>query len=288
MGGWSLERPISLKSGEAVFQSLKRQGIPCFKYDVTTTNLVDLWSKKFERAFIVLHGQGGEDGFIQQQLEQRNISYTGSDVIASQRTMDKMATKKCWQHDNIPTPPSMVFNTMKKLPDFPLPWVVKPTLEGSSLGVHKINALSQLKTAIADTQKFSGDVMIEQWIEGAEYTVGIVGEQALPIVKIEVGDVFYDYKAKYLATDTSQICPCGLNHAMSMHIQSLALKAFHSVGAKSWGRVDLMLSKNNEPFLLEINTVPGMTSHSLLPTAAAAAGMDFNQLVYRILNHHSE
>jgi D-alanine-D-alanine ligase len=281
MGGWSAEREISLQGGEAVYQALKNQNISCLKFDLTHDNLDELWQLDFDKVFIMLHGKGGEDGFIQQQLEQRNIPFTGSDSIASKIAMDKITTKQKWLEANIATPKFILYKN--KVPDFPLPWAVKPALEGSSLGITKVEKESQLKDAIKQANKFNQPVMIEQWIEGEEYTVAILNDIALPVIKLKTKNTFYDYEAKYDSDETAYLCPCGLSKKNEQLLQQLSLNAFKCVGAKTWARVDIMLDKNQNPYLLEINTIPGMTSHSLVPMAAHKLGITFAQLVKKIL-----
>ncbi|SFV55640.1 D-alanine--D-alanine ligase [hydrothermal vent metagenome] len=282
MGGWSAEREISLQSGEAVFQALQQQNIDCFKFDLTKENINNLWIKNFDKAFIVLHGRGGEDGFIQRELEQRNIAYTGSGVEVSQLAMDKVKTKYHWLAQNIPTPEVKIADD--KIPTFPLPWAVKPALEGSSLGISKVTEVKNLNQAIKHAKQFDKKIMIEQWIEGDEYTIAILNNTALPVIKLQTNNVFYDYQAKYQTDETQYICPCGLSLKKENELQQLALSAARSIGIKTWARIDIMLDKKQNPYLLEINTVPGMTSHSLVPMAAKAAGISFEQLVLEILN----
>lgn len=289
MGGNSTEREISLNSGEAVYQSLKKQNIDCFKFDFSGDNLNQLWMQNFDKAFIALHGRGGEDGYIQKQLEKRHIAYTGSDSQASKKCMDKAKTKDIWQQHNLPFIPSVVINTGETLPeiDFELPWAVKPVLEGSSIGISKVEKLSQLKFALDLAFKYDDTVLIEKWIEGSEYTVSILNGKALPVIQIKVDQGFYDYQSKYLSNTTQYLCPCDLSSADEKHLQKIVIQAFKVMGAKTWGRVDFILDKNNTPYLLEINTVPGMTSHSLLPMAAKATGLSFDALVLEILQGSS-
>jgi D-alanine-D-alanine ligase len=284
MGGNSAEREVSLKSGEAVYQALKNQKIACFKFDWQGDNLTQLWLKTFDLAFIVLHGRGGEDGFIQQQLEQRNIAYTGSNSISSANGMNKYLSKKIWNDANLPLANSIlaVKNTPIDKINFPLPWAVKPVCEGSSIGISKVVKNSQLDTALELAWGYDEKVLVEQWINGDEYTVAILKNKALPVIKIIADQDFYNYASKYHSDTTKYICPCGLDKATEQHLQTLALKAFALIGASGWGRIDFIIDKNNNPYLLEINTVPGMTSHSLVPMAAKIAGINFEQLVKKI------
>lgn len=284
MGGNSAEREISLNSGEAVYQALKSQQIDCFKFDWKDDNLDNLWSQEFNLAFVVLHGRGGEDGTIQRLLEARNISYTGSNSDASANGMDKHLSKEIWKASKLPVAPSVIAIQDTTLPavNFPLPWAIKPVSEGSSIGISKVVELDQLDEALALAWFYDDRVLIEQWIEGEECTVAILGEEALPVIKIVADQDFYNYESKYLSSTTQYLCPCGLTENQESQLKEIALKAFQTIGATGWGRVDFILDKNNSPYLLEINTVPGMTSHSLVPMAAKAAGITFKQLVKQI------
>ncbi|SFV87316.1 D-alanine--D-alanine ligase [hydrothermal vent metagenome] len=286
MGGNSAEREISLNSGNAVYDALKNQGINCFKFDWKGDNLEELWMQNFDKAFIALHGRGGEDGTIQKQLEQRNIAYTGSNAYASKKCMNKAKTKDIWKQHGLPLSPWVVANTGQTVPeiDFPLPWAVKPILEGSSVGISKVENSSQLKPALELAFKYDDTALIEQWIEGGEYTVSILNGKPLPVIQIKINQGFYDYESKYLSNDTQYLCPCGLSNVDEKQLQKIAMQAFTMMGAKTWGRVDFILDQDNAPYLLEINTVPGMTSHSLVPMAAKANGLNFNKLVLAILN----
>lgn len=284
MGGNSAERKISLNSGEAVYQALKSQQIDCFKFDWKGDNLDNLWSQEFNLAFVILHGRGGEDGTIQRLLEARNIPYTGSNSDASANGMDKQLTKEIWKNSKLPLAPSIIAiqNTTSPTVNFPLPWAIKPVAEGSSIGISKVTEFDQLDEALELAWRYDERVLIEQWIEGEEYTVAILGEEALPVIKIVTDQDFYNYDSKYLSNTTQYFCPCGLTENQESQLKKIALMAFQNIGATGWGRVDFILDKNNSPYLLEINTVPGMTSHSLVPMAAKAAGITFNQLVKQI------
>ncbi|CAC9599332.1 D-alanine--D-alanine ligase (EC 6.3.2.4) [uncultured Gammaproteobacteria bacterium] len=286
MGGNSAEREISLNSGNAVYEALKNQGINCFKFDWQGDNLDQLWQQEFDKAFIVLHGRGGEDGYIQQQLENHQLTYTGSNTNASEQCMNKATTKTIWAQHNLPLSPSILAKMGSDIPeiDFPLPWAVKPILEGSSIGISKVNNVDALEEALTLAFKYDNTALIEQWIEGNEYTVSILNGKALPIIQIKTERKFYDYESKYHSNNTQYLHPCGLSNADEQQLQTIALQAFTVMNAKTWGRVDFILDKNNTPYLLEINTVPGMTSHSLVPMAAKVAGLSFNQLVLEILN----
>ncbi len=286
MGGYSTEREISLMSGKAVYKALLKNNVECFPFDLTEDNLDKLWIKEFDKAFIVLHGRGGEDGYIQSLLDKRKIPFTGSGVEASNLCMNKAHTKDVWLKHELPLSPSIVATQGKPIDpiDFPLPWAVKPTMEGSSIGITKVENKNELDTALELAWQYNDEALIEHWIEGDEYTVTILGNQALPSIKIISDHDFYDYDSKYFSNKTEYLCPSDLSEQQEKNIRTIAMKAFNLTGASDWGRVDFILDKNKNPYLLEINTVPGMTSHSLVPMAAKAAGMNFEQLVLKILH----
>ena len=286
MGGYSTEREISLMSGKAVYKALLKNNVECFPFDLTEDNLDKLWTKEFDKAFIVLHGRGGEDGYIQSLLDKRKIPFTGSGVEASNLCMNKAHTKDVWLKHELPLSPSIVATQGKPIDpiDFPLPWAVKPTMEGSSIGITKVENKNELDTALELAWQYNDEALIEHWIEGDEYTVAILGNQALPSIKIMSDHDFYDYDSKYFSNKTEYLCPSDLSEQQEKNIRTIAMKAFNLTGASDWGRVDFILDKNKNPYLLEINTVPGMTSHSLVPMAAKAAGMNFEQLVLKILH----
>jgi D-alanine-D-alanine ligase len=286
MGGYSAEREISLMSGKAVYKALLKNNVECFSFDLTDDNLDKLWIKEFDKAFIVLHGRGGEDGYIQSLLDKRKIPFTGSGVDASNLCMNKANTKDVWLKHELPLSPSIVATQGKPINpiDFPLPWAIKPTLEGSSIGITKVENKSELKMALELAWQYNDEALIEHWIEGDEYTVAILGNQALPSIKIISDHDFYDYDSKYFSNKTEYLCPSDLSEQQEKNIRTIAMKAFNLTGASDWGRVDFILDKDKNPYLLEINTVPGMTSHSLVPMAAKAAGMNFEQLVLKILH----
>ena len=286
MGGYSAEREISLMSGKAVYKALLKNNVECFPFDLTEDNLDKLWTKEFDKAFIVLHGRGGEDGYIQSQLDKRKIPFTGSGVDASNLCMNKAITKDVWLKHELPLSPSIVATQGKTINpiDFPLPWAVKPTMEGSSIGITKVEDKSELDAALELAWQYNDEALIEHWIKGDEYTVAILGNQALPSIKIISDHDFYDYDSKYFSNKTEYLCPSDLSDQQEKNIQTIAMKAFNLTGASGWGRVDFILDKDKNPYLLEINTVPGMTSHSLVPMAAKVAGMNFEQLVLKILN----
>jgi len=286
MGGYSAEREISLMSGKAVYKALLKNNVECFSFDLTEDNLDKLWIKEFDKAFIVLHGRGGEDGYIQSLLDKRNIPFTGSGVDASNLCMNKANTKDVWLKHELPLSPSIVATQGKPINpiDFPLPWAIKPTLEGSSIGITKVENKSELKIALELAWQYNDEALIEHWIEGDEYTVAILDNQALPSIKIITDHDFYDYDSKYFSNKTEYLCPSDLSDQQEKNIREIAMKAFNLTGASGWGRADFILDKDKNPYLLEINTVPGMTSHSLVPMAAKAAGMNFEQLVLKILH----
>jgi D-alanine-D-alanine ligase len=287
MGGRSAEREISLKSGAAVLTALRAQGVNAHGVDVGRDVIGELDGAGFERAFIALHGRGGEDGVIQGVLETLGIPYTGSGVLGSALCMDKVMTKRVWLGAGVPTPR---FVLLGRDPDpeavrehLGLPLMVKPALEGSSIGMTKVDSADGLQEAWRAAAPLGGAVMAETWIQGEEYTVAILGGEALPVIRLETPRSFYDFEAKYSATDTRYLIPCGLGREQERSLQDLALRAFSVTGASGWGRVDLMRDRQGQDWLIEVNTVPGMTDHSLVPMAAAAGGVDFNELVLRIL-----
>ena len=286
MGGYSTEREISLMSGKAVYKALLKNNVECFSFDLTEDNLEKLWFKEFDKAFIVLHGRGGEDGYIQSLLDKRKAPFTGSGVEASNLCMNKAHTKDVWLKHELPLSPSIVATQGKPIDpiDFPLPWAVKPTMEGSSIGITKVENKNELDTALELAWQYNDEALIEHWIEGDEYTVTILGNQALPSIKIMSDHDFYDYDSKYFSNKTEYLCPSDLSEQQEKNIRTIAMKAFNLTGASDWARVDFILDKNKNPYLLEINTVPGMTSHSLVPMAAKAAGMNFEKLVLKILH----
>ena len=286
MGGYSAEREISLLSGNAVYQALIDSKIDCFSFDLNNKNLDELWKMKFNKAFIVLHGRGGEDGFIQSELNKKNIPFTGSNAKSSALCMDKAITKDLWKKHSLPISESIVVtkgDTLESI-SFPLPWAVKPTLEGSSIGITQVKNESELDSALEEAFKYGNQALVEQWIDGDEYTVSILNNNALPSIKITSDHDIYDYHSKYFSSKTQYLCPSDLTSQQELNLQNIALEAFNLTGASGWGRVDFILDKDKNPFLLEINTVPGMTSHSLVPMAAKASNMSFNDLVIKILN----
>ena len=281
-GGNSAERAISLKSGNAVHNALREFGVIAERVDPVDTSLDTL--ARFDRVFIALHGRGGEDGVIQGVLEHLGVPYTGSGVMASAVGMDKIRTKLLWRGAGLATPDFRMAGPQGEAVDeMPMPVIVKPSREGSSIGMQKVEEKGALREAIRDACAFDEDVLVERWVEGEEYTVAILNEEPLPAIRLETPNVFYDYEAKYESDSTRYLCPCGLEPQEENRMQALAMRAFRLLGCRGWGRVDLMRDQNGEFQLLEVNTIPGMTDHSLVPMAAAAREMGFAELVARIL-----
>jgi len=287
LGGRSAEREVSLKSGGMVLKALLSRGVDAHPFDPAERSLEDLTRERFGRVFISLHGRFGEDGTAQGILEWLRIPYTGSGVLASALAMDKLRAKRMWQADGLPTARYELltahspFAAVAKRLGTPL--FVKPASEGSSVGMSKVRAAGKLRAAYQAAAAYDAVVIAEKFIDGPELTVAILGEQALPIIRIETPREFYDYEAKYIADDTRYLIPCGLAANKEKEIQGLCLKAFRSLGCRGWGRVDVMLDKRGRPYLLEINTSPGMTDHSLVPMAARAIGLSYEDLCVRIL-----
>ena len=289
LGGTSAERPVSLKSGGAVLAALKRQGVDAHEFDPATRNLGDLISGEFDRVFIALHGRYGEDGCMQGALELLGLPYTGSGVMASALGMDKWRTKLVWRAAGLPTADWEILGVGNDFDavehNLGLPIFVKPAREGSSIGMSKVSAHGKLKAAFELAVEHDALVLAEKFIDGAEYTVGILGNSALPLIRLAPAKdkAFYDFEAKYLRDDTEYHCPAGLEDGQEMALRQLALDAFRLIDGRGWGRVDLMLDSIGNPYLLEVNTAPGMTDHSLVPMAARAAGLDFDALCLAIL-----
>jgi len=287
MGGHSAEREISISSGIAVFEALTRLGIDSIAIDVKDNPIKALTGVKIDRAFNMIHGRGGEDGVIQGLLEMMSIPYTGSGVMASALAMDKLRTKLCWQGDGLNTPEWHVLTTEDDLQPcanhLGFPVMVKPALEGSSLGMSKAHHLGELKQAFLTATTFNCEIYAERWVQGTEYTVAMLDAQALSVIRLETEHNFYDYDAKYHSDTTRYHCPSGLTTDQEKSLQNLALTACDLIGVKGWGRVDVFIDHQQHPQLIEVNTVPGMTRHSLVPMAAKADGMTFDQLVWKIL-----
>lgn len=287
MGGTAAEREISLESGAAVLSALQRSGVNAKSVDWDGKLPLQLSEKGFDRVFNALHGRGGEDGRIQAVLETMGLPYTGSGILGSALAMDKARTKLIWAGLGIPTPdfmaPEQEPDAQEVVNRLGLPLMVKPAHEGSSFGASKVEKAEALVPAWRKAREFDDSVLIEQWITGAEYTIGILADKVLPMIKLETPRSFYDYEAKYQENTTRYICPCGLEAEREEQIQQTGLQAFQAVGCSGWGRVDVILDQQGAPYFIEVNTVPGMTSHSLVPMAAKQAGIGFDELVIRIL-----
>ncbi len=287
MGGSAAEREVSLRSGAAVYEALKSKGVDAVAIDVTGSPIEALTGQKFDRIFNIIHGRGGEDGVLQGVLEVLGIPYTGSGVMASALTMDKLRTKLCWQGYGLVTPKWCLLKDETDLDDciekLGFPVIVKPAQEGSSIGMSKATNRDELQKALIVAAKYHCDVYAEAWVTGKEYTVAVLDGEALPIIRLETPNAFYDYEAKYQATTTQYHCPCGLSQDQEQFIKDLAVTACQAVGVRGWGRVDIFIDDLGQYQLIEVNTVPGMTDHSLVPMAARQAGIDFEELVWRIL-----
>lgn len=300
LGGTSAERDVSLNSGNAVFNALKAQGINAHKIDPKEYDVAQLKNDEFDRAFIVLHGRGGEDGTIQGLLSYLDIPFTGSHVLSSAIAMDKSKTKQIWSNFDLPMANSLVIEKENFKESFSLNTaetllnslsgvaMVKPVNEGSSIGMAKVSNAEELITALKSAFEFDHEVLLEAWITGEEYTVSMLNGVALPAIKMKSANAFYDYQAKYESTQTQYFCPCGLTETELVELNQLAEKAFKAIGCSGWGRVDFMRDENKNWFLLEVNTVPGMTKTSLVPKAANEAGFSFENLVVEILKQTNE
>ena len=290
-GGDSAEREVSLNSGQAVAKGLSQAGFSVQLIDTKNYCLSDLKSLDIDRAFIALHGRGGEDGGIQGALQYLDIPYTGSDVLGSALSMDKIRSKQVFQAVGLPTAPFAIVNRKQYqiddaeqiLAQLGSVVMVKPANEGSSIGMAKASTTQSLDKALVAAFQYDDDVLVEAWIKGAEYTVAILGETALPVIHMETPHDFYDYQAKYQSTSTQYHCPCHLSAADEQALQEIAIKAFKATGAKGWGRVDVMRDQQNQWQILEVNTVPGMTETSLVPKAAKVYGLSFSELVTKIV-----
>jgi D-alanine-D-alanine ligase len=287
MGGISAEREVSLKSGASVLAALQSRGVDAHGVDVGSDPLAVLHKGGYDRAFNILHGGIGENGTLQGTLEVIGLPYTGSGVLASAVGMDKWRSKLLWQGAGLPVPECVLLDAQSDFSaveqQLGLPLFVKPATEGSSVGVSKVKQSGELAAAFREAVKHDPLVLAESFMGGGEFTVAILNGEVLPPVKIVPANEFYDYSAKYLQDDTRYLCPCGLSDELVVQMQALALRAFTVLGARGWGRIDVLLNEAGEPFLLEANTVPGMTDHSLVPMAARAAGIEFDELVWRIL-----
>jgi D-alanine-D-alanine ligase len=287
MGGRSAEREISLKSGTMILGALKRQGIQAEVFDPAEQDLLQLAAQRYERVFIALHGRQGEDGTIQGALECMGIPYTGSGVLASALAMDKWRTKLVWLAAGVATPDSQrltsLGNALQVVDRLGFPLMVKPAHEGSSIGISKVDRVEQMQAAYEQARDRDDVVIAERFVSGRELTVAILGEKALPVIRIEAPQGNYDFHHKYFSDQTQYFCPSGLSPQLEASIQEQALVAFHLLGCEGWGRLDVILDDNDRAWFLEANTVPGMTDHSLVPMAAKASGLSFENLVLRIL-----
>ncbi|WP_431223752.1 D-alanine--D-alanine ligase [Serratia sp. L9] len=294
LGGTSAEREVSLQSGAAVLAGLREAGIDAHAVDTRDCPVTQLKEQGFTKVFIALHGRGGEDGTLQGVLEFLQLPYTGSGVMASALTMDKWRTKMVWQSMGLPVAPYVVINRQQYLgrerdlqlaaiDALGLPLIVKPSREGSSVGMSKVTERSALEGALEEAFRHDDDVLVEKWLSGPEYTIAILGDQVLPSIRIQPAGVFYDYQAKYIADDTQYFCPSGLSAQQEADMAELALRAYRGLDCSGWGRVDVMQDSDGSFYLLEVNTSPGMTSHSLVPMAARQSGLTFSQLVAAIL-----
>lgn len=288
-GGDSAEREISLMTGEAVLEALRARGVDAHPLDPRDGlgPLTGRDGEGFDRAWIALHGRGGEDGLMQGALETLGVPYTGSGVLGSALSMDKLRSKQLFAAAGLATPRWRVMRDATEcdavIEALGLPLIVKPAGEGSSVGMSKVDAAGELPAAFADAARWAGPVLAEEWIDGGEYSVGVLQGATLPAVRIETPRVFYDYEAKYFSDQTLYHCPCGLPAAQEEALAALVHTAFEAVAASGWGRVDFLLPEDGVPRFLEVNTIPGMTSHSLVPMGARQAGIDFGELAWRVL-----
>jgi len=303
MGGDSAEREVSLKSGQAAVNALLRKGVDAFAIDLRFQQndkygsvCQQLSNHTIDIAFIALHGRGGEDGIVQGVLEALSIAYTGCRVAASAIAMDKLRTKLLWAGSGLPTPPfeqikSIQLESISKTDalveniaaSLAFPLMVKPVHEGSSIGMNKVDNKKNLLSALKSAAEYDDEILIEKWIVGKEYTGAILVDQALPLIRLETSRDFYDYQAKYINDDTHYHCPCGLDDKIEKNYQALLLEAFNCIGARGWGRVDFICDEQQQLWLIEINTVPGLTDHSLVPMAAKKMGIQFDELIMKIL-----
>jgi len=289
MGGRSAEREISLMSGNGVLKALRSKGVDAHPFDPAQRDLFELKREGYARCFIALHGRGGEDGTLQGALEVLGIPYTGSGVLGSAIGMDKWRTKMIWIANNLPTPRYRILSAdddwKAVARELGLPLIVKPANEGSTLGLTKVSTVRELPAAYElAARKFRDTALAEQFIDGPEYTAAVLDDEALPLIRIEAPQGNYDYQNKYFTNDTKYLCPCGLPAQKEAELKALTLQAFRAVGCSGWGRIDIMLDAAEKPWLLEVNTIPGMTDHSLVPMAARAKGISFEDLVVRILD----
>ena len=287
MGGWSAEREVSLNSGQAVLVALQNQGVDAHGIDANRQLCQVLTDGGYDRVFNIMHGRGGEDGELQGMLDILQIPYTGTGVLGSALAMDKLLTKQLWQGIGLPTPEYRLLETEQDCEQaveaMALPLMIKPSLEGSSIGMSKVIEAQGMVAAWEKAAACGSSVMAEKFIQGKEYTAAVIDNRVLPMIRLETAREFYDYQAKYQDEATQYHCPCGLTSESEQQLGALVLEAFAAVQGKGWGRVDFMLDESARPWLIEVNTVPGMTDHSLVPMAAKQAGMSFEQLVLEIL-----
>lgn len=294
LGGTSAEREISLQSGQAVLEGLKEAGVDAHAVDTKDFPVTQLKEAGFDKAFIALHGRGGEDGVLQGVLEFLQLPYTGSGVMSSALTMDKWRTKLIWQAAGLPIAPfvsvtrhqfdeGLSMTCLREIDALGLPLIIKPSREGSSVGMSKVAAASEFDDALVEAFRHDSEVVIEKWLSGPEFTVAFLGDEILPSIRIQPAGSFYDYTAKYLSDETQYFCPSGLDQENESKLADLACRAYKTLDCSGWGRVDVMQDSDGEFYLLEVNTSPGMTSHSLVPMAARQHGLSFSQLVKRIL-----
>ena len=286
MGGWSEERPISLISGQCACEALRARGVEAEEVDLQRETLPQLSEQGFDRCFLALHGVGGEDGEVQQALEGMGLPYSGSGPEASRICMDKLETKERWWRAGLPTPKAAIADPEQledQCEDLGLPLVIKPVDQGSSIGVIFAHQAEDVAPAVEESLRHGSRVLLERLIQGAEYTVGILQDEALPLIRLRPQGEFFDYQAKYESEDTRYDIPCGLPQAMEDELGVLAMRAFECTGAEGYGRVDLMLDELDRPWLLEVNTAPGLRRHSLLPMAAEAVGLEYEDLIVRML-----
>ncbi|MFE8152370.1 D-alanine--D-alanine ligase [Brenneria goodwinii] len=294
LGGTSAEREVSLLSGQAVLEGLQEAGINAHAVDTHEFPVTHLKDEGFTKVFIALHGRGGEDGTLQGLLEFLQLPYTGSGVMASALTMDKLRTKLVWQALGLPVSPYVALSRqafaaadqdalLAKFAQLGMPLIVKPSREGSSVGMSKVSQAGELAAALEEAFRHDDEVLVEKWLSGPEYTVAILGDEVLPSIRIQAAGTFYDYEAKYLSDDTQYFCPSGLSSEKERELAELSMAAYRALDCSGWGRVDLMMDSDGSAYLLEVNTSPGMTSHSLVPMAARQRGLTFSQLVARIL-----
>ncbi len=294
-GGTSAEREVSLNSGAAVLAGLREGGVNAHLVDPKETDVTRLKEMGFAKVFIALHGRGGEDGTLQGLLDIIGLPYTGSGVMASAISMDKLRSKLLWQGAGLPVAPWVAMtrrefeqgldaSVTERIAALGLPVIVKPSREGSSVGMSKVDEAGDISSALALAFQHDEEVLIEKWLSGPEFTVAMLGEEILPSIRIQPAGTFYDYEAKYLSDETQYFCPSGLEVEREAILNALVLKAWHVLGCRGWGRIDVMQDSDGQFYLLEANTSPGMTSHSLVPMAARQAGMSFSQLVVRILD----